>query len=344
MNNKIFPIILMAASTALSSGVNAGESKFYGRLDLAVTHSDTGVVTQNGKSGTVLENNLSRVGFTGSEYIKKDVQMIYRIEVQVNSMTDDDKVFKPRNTYLGVKSNLGTFLVGRNDTVFRTSSGRAETFGLTNAGYSSMIAGQFRKADGLTYYSPELYDLFSLNFTYLMEDNYQGEQESQHAASVTFGDKSLKADSYYAAVSYNTVNGVDAYRGVVHKKWGDLKLAGLYQNTKSQVNSKKEGDSYVFGVVYNLDGINLKLEYTKDKAGFGKYFKNRVKTNDGAYDNTTGVDIDSLTLGADYRLSKSTRIATHYSMYSGEYSLNNNGSMISLDDENVATVSLRYDF
>lgn len=343
MNKKTLTATAISALVLSSFSTFAAESNFYGRLDIALTHSDNGTTTQNKKSGSVLENNFSRLGVAGSEQIKSNIELLYRVEVQVNSATDDDDVFKPRNTYLGIKSTLGTVLVGRNDTVMKTSKGTAEAFALTNAAYNRMIAGQVRKADGITYYSPKVADIFTLNATYLMDDNYEGVKEQQYAFSIIMGDKKLKKSPYYLAAVYNTIAGVDAYRGVAQVKFGDVKLSGLYQNTKSQSFSDKQGDSFFVSAIYNVSGVSLKAEYGKDKAGFGKYLKNSI-SDSTHYAQATDVDIDSFTVGADYRLSKSTKVYAHYAMYSGEYQIANSGSIIELEDDNVVSVSVRYDF
>lgn len=354
MKKSLLSLSVIALLSANSYSALADSPQFYGRLEMAVTNSDNGATTQNGKSGTVLENNFSRLGVHGSETIANDIELLYRVEVQVNSATNEgnDDVFKARNTYLGLKANLGTVLVGRNDTVMKTSKGTAEAFALTNAAYNRMIAGQDRKADGITYYSPKIADLITFNATYLLDDNYaeyddNGERsdydEQQYAVSIIAGDKKLKKQPYYLAAAYNTIGGVDAYRGVAQVKFGNLKLGGLFQNTESQEYSYKEGNSYFLSAVYNLNGVNLKAEIGKDEAGFGKYFKNSAMSSSD-YKQATDVDINSLVIGADYRLSKSTMVFAHYAKYEGEYRVENAGPVIDLEEDNIFSVGVRYDF
>ncbi|QBF84172.1 porin [Shewanella maritima] len=357
MNKSInrVAIAVIGALSAFSGAAMADSPQIYGRMEIAVTNSDNGFTTQNGKSGTILENNFSRLGVKGSEKISDGLEVLYRMEFQVNSahLEGDSKVFKPRNTYVGLKSDAGTVLIGRNDTVMKTSKGTAEAFALTNAAYNRMIAGQDRKADGITYYSPKIADLITINATYLMDDNYAeyddngartDVNEKQYAVSLVGGDKKLKKQPYYFAAAYNTIGGVDAYRGVAQYKIGQLKLGGLFQNTKSQTVETKEGNSYFFSAVYNLNGVNLKAEIGKDEAGFGKYFKNNTATTSTQYNNATDVDINSLVIGADYRIAKSTMIFGHYAQYDGEYRDTNTGNMIELKDDKIFTVGVRYDF
>ncbi|WP_153915837.1 porin [Shewanella sp. TC10] len=342
----------VASVIALTSfGAAAEGPNFYGRLDLAVTNSDLGVTTQEGKEGTVFENNFSNLGVKGSEKISDAVEVLYQMEFQVENTSSSSDVFKARNTYLGLKTNFGTVLVGRNDTVFKQAEGGVDVFGNTNADIDRLVAGQTRSADGIWYYSPKIADLITLNATYLMEDNYTDADdnesyEDQYALSATIGDKKLKAQNYYVAAAYNTIGGIDAYRGVAQVKFGDFKVGGLYQSTESQTTDQ-EGDSYFLNVVYNLNGVNLKAEYGVDEGGFGRYLsKQRPVNDDGDFIDgavITNADITQITIGADYRISKSTLVYGHYAMYEGDYQMDG-GPTIDLEDDNVFTVGMRYDF
>ena len=343
MKKTLISASVASVLTLASFGALAEGPSFYGRLDLSVTNSDTGATTQNGKEGTVLENNFSHIGVKGSESLTSNIDVIYQMEFQVENTTNSGETFKARNTFLGLKSQVGTVLVGRNDTVFKQSEGGVDVFGNTNADIDRLVGGQTRSGDGIWYYSPKIADLVTLNATYLMEDNYTNDAnktsyEDQYALSATIGDKKLKAQNYYVAGAYNTIGGIDAYRGVAQVKLGDFKVGGLYQNTESQT-TKQEGNSYFLNVVYNLGGVNLKAEYGKDEAGFGKYFKNL--TGD-FQDEMSDVNVQSITVGADYKISKSTMVYGHYAMYEGDYKLS--GAKINLEDDNIFTVGVRYNF
>ncbi|WOT05953.1 porin [Shewanella youngdeokensis] len=343
MNKTILSAAIVSVVSLSSFSVFADGPQIYGRLDLSITHSDNGTTTQNSKSGTVIENNFSRIGVKGSDHLSDDIELLYKIEVQVNGATDSDDVFLPRNTYLGLKSKMGTVLFGRNDTVFKTSKGNAEAFAVTNAGYNRMIGIPVRRADGITYYSPKIAGLFNVHTTYLMGDNYEDTEEEQYAVNIFVGDKKLKKSAYFLSAAYNTIAGYDAYRAVAQVKFYDFKLAGLFQNTTSQSYSNKTGDSYFISAIYNVNGVNLKAEYGKDKAGFGKYFKNSALSSTD-YSEATDVNIDSLVVGADYKLSKSTTVYAHFATYSGSYRVANSGPVIELEDDNITSVSLRYNF
>lgn len=347
----------VASVMALASfGALAEGPQFYGRLDLSVTNTDVGTTVQSGtkgintsnfadenNSGTYIENNFSWLGVKGTENITSGIDIVYQMEFQVENTSGSGDTFKPRNTYLGIKSSAGTVLVGRNDTVFKQSEGGVDLFGNTNADIDRLVAAQTRSADGIWYYSPVIADLVTLNATYLMEDN--NGDDSQYALSVTLGDKGLKKHSFYLAGAYNKgISNVDAYRAVAQVKLGEFKVGGLFQNTEV-VDSDNDNNTYFVNVAYNLNGVNLKAEYGYDESGLGKYYTNVVKyVEDGAAKKLSGSDIEvtNITLGADYRVAKSTLLFAHYAMYEGSHVTA--GQRVDLQDDNVFTVGVRYDF
>ncbi len=344
---SVASVLTLASFGALADGPN-----FYGRLDLAITDSDTGVNTQDKKDGTVIENNFSHLGVKGSETIANGYDIIYQMEFQVENTSSNSDVFKARNTFLGLKTNAGTVLVGRNDTVFKQSEGGVDLFNSVNADIDRLIDGQTRSADGIWYYSPKIADLVTINATYLVDDN-QAEvvvdgktyDDAKYALSVTLGDKKLKAQNYYVAAAYNSaISNIDAYRVVGQVKLGDFKFGGLFQNSESIVDGSEDGNTYFINAAYNLNGVNLKVQYGYDEAGFGRYFGNAPVEGDGVAnkDNAVDIEVTNITVGADYRISKSTMVYGHYAMFEGEYSVS--GMKFDLEDDNIFTVGVRYDF
>ncbi|MGI2137320.1 porin [Shewanella baltica] len=353
---KTFISASVASVLALASfGALAEGPSFYGRLELALTHTDTGATLQAGtngldanyadenNAGTYLENNFSLLGVKGSEKIADGFDVIYQMEFQVENTsetTTSGNPIKARNTYLGLKTNAGTVLVGRNDTVFKQAEGGVDIFGNTNADIDRLVTAQQRSADGVWYYSPKIANLVTLNATYLFDDNNDTvakTSESLYAVSATLGDSKFKEQNYYVAVAYNKgISGVDAYRGVAQVKLGQFKVGGLFQQSENVVNSDIDGNTYFVNVSYDLNGVNLKAEYGADDAGFGKYYKALGKA--GADD----INVQNFNVGADYRLSKSTMVYGQYAMYKGDYK--DAGAKFDLQDDNVFSVGVRYDF
>ncbi|MCH1929396.1 porin [Shewanella sp. A25] len=344
---KTFISASVASVLALASfGALADGPSFYGRLELAVTATDTGATLQSGtngvdlgESGTYLENNFSNVGVKGTEKLADGYDVVYQMEFQVENTSGTGDVFKARNTYLGLKTNAGTVLVGRNDTVFKQAEGGVDIFGNTNADIDRLVSAQTRSADGVWYFSPRIANLVTLNATFLFDDNDTTAKttESLYALSATLGDSKFKEQNYYVAVAYNKgIDAVDAFRTVGQVKFGNFKIGGLYQNSESVLDSSVDGNTYFVNVAYDMNGVNLKAEYGFDDAGFGKYYKTLGMA--GADD----ISVNNFNLGVDYRLSKSTMVYGQYAMYTGDYK--DAGAKIELKDDNVFSVGVRYDF
>ncbi|MBW3530376.1 porin [Shewanella sp. NKUCC06_TVS] len=357
---KTFISASVASVLALASfGALAEGPSFYGRLELALTHTDTGATLQSGtngleanyadenNAGTYLENNFSLLGVKGSEKIADGFEAIYQMEFQVENTSGAGDVFKARNTFLGLKTNAGTVLVGRNDTVFKQAEGAVDIFGNTNADIDRLVTAQTRSADGVWYYSPKIAGLVTLNANYQFDDNNDqlidgkpapATNESLYALSATLGDSKFKEQNYYAAVAYNKgIAGVDAYRLVGQAKFGQFKVGGLFQNSEDIVNNDIEGNTYFVNVSYDLNGVNLKAEYGIDEAGLGGAY-----TKLGGVKGADDINFQNFNIGADYRLAKSTMIYGQYAMYRGDFTVAN--AKTDLQDDNVFSVGVRYDF
>lgn len=357
---KTFISASVASVLALASfGALAEGPSFYGRLELALTHTDTGATLQSGtngleanyadenNAGTYLENNFSLLGVKGSEKIADGFDVIYQMEFQVENTSGAGDVFKARNTFLGLKTNAGTVLVGRNDTVFKQAEGAVDIFGNTNADIDRLVTAQTRSADGVWYYSPKIAGLVTLNANYQFDDNNDqlidgkpapATNESLYALSATLGDSKFKEQNYYAAVAYNKgIAGVDAYRLVGQAKFGQFKVGGLFQNSEDIVNNDIEGNTYFVNVSYDLNGVNLKAEYGIDEAGLGGAY-----TKLGGVKGADDINFQNFNIGADYRVAKSTMIYGQYAMYRGDFTVAN--AKTDLQDDNVFSVGVRYDF
>ncbi|MCL1124572.1 porin [Shewanella surugensis] len=350
--SKLTLLVPMASIVCLLSSTSyADDITFFGEMNNSIVNSNTAYGTRNDKSGTSIEN-WAAIGIKGSEGITNDVSIIYKMSFQVyNASTDGSSTpIEAYNTYLGLGSNqFGTVLVGRNNTVFKSSEGNIDLFNGSNADINNLVAGQTRSADGIWYYSPKLADLITLNATYLMAANQSTDNtvdiNSQYALSATLGDKHFNDQKYYLSASYNNgISSVNAYRGVSQFKLGQFTVGGLYQYTKSLTitESDMKGYSYFLNLMYSFDNINLKAEYGSDNSGLGYYFKNATGGSGTDRSTFSNVKMSQITLGADYILSNSTTLYTHYSLYKGSYNLSN--TQVSLSNDNIMTVGVDYHF
>lgn len=244
----MYKALIALALLAPGSAVLAADADFYGRINLSVTDSDLGVAAQNGKAGTVLENNSSRIGVKGSEAIGEGLEVFYKLEFGVDNFDNSGKTFKPRNTYIGVKTDFGAVSFGRNDSVFKTAEGTVDAFNGLNSDINQLLPGQDRFGDSVTFNSPKLGKLVTLNGTYLVSDNYDS-SNAAYAISATLGDAKLKKQDWYLAFAYNDgLKSIESSRVVGQIKLGDLMLGGLYQQSEHQSKSNLDGNSYYANV------------------------------------------------------------------------------------------------
>ncbi|ABM01442.1 porin [Shewanella amazonensis] len=338
----MYKALIALALLAPGSAVLAADADFYGRINLSVTDSDLGVAAQNGKAGTVLENNSSRIGVKGSEAIGEGLEVFYKLEFGVDNFDNSGKTFKPRNTYIGVKTDFGAVSFGRNDSVFKTAEGTVDAFNGLNSDINQLLPGQDRFGDSVTFNSPKLGKLVTLNGTYLVSDNYDS-SNAAYAISATLGDAKLKKQDWYLAFAYNDgLKSIESSRVVGQIKLGDLMLGGLYQQSEHQSKSNLDGNSYYANVTYSIGKTDLKLVYGHDDAGLGKYVSNFIKSQtSGSTSQVADVDLNQLSVGVNHKLAKSTQIYGHYTRYDGDLLLD--GVNVSLDDD-LITLGIRYDF
>ncbi|MCL1124574.1 porin [Shewanella surugensis] len=341
------PILAMISYTAYAEGPTV-----YGNMDVAIASANTPYGTRSEKTGTSLEN-WSTLGIKGSEQLSRSLKILYKMSFQVlNATTDGSSTpLSPYNTYLGLQSLYGTVLIGRNDTVFKFSEGGVDLFNGSNADIDRLVAGQTRSADAIWYYSPKLANLLTLNATYLMAANQNvnttADIGSQYALTAIIGDKNLNDQNFYLASSYNAgIASIDAYRQVAQVKLGKFTLGGLYQQTQSLKTTEKnmKGYTYFVNLKYDLNGVNLKAEYGADTSGLGGYFTNATGGTSTLIDRSeySNINMTQITVGADYLLSESTRLYSHYIMYQGHYK--NSAVVTSLQNDNIFTVGVDYTF
>ncbi|MCL1141202.1 porin [Shewanella gaetbuli] len=351
MKKNLITSALLSCAALTSFSALATGPQFYGRADLALTNSNEGIATQNQKDGLVIENNFSWLGVKGSEKISDAVEVLYQMEFGVSNFDNSGSTFAARNSFIGIKTAAGTALVGRNDTVFKSAEGGFDLFGNTNSDIDILVAGQNREADGFTYYSPKIADVMTLNGTYLIDDNHVDSKgnkisaDSMYAVSATFGDKAFKSHNFYAAAAYQDgISNIEAYRGVIQGKIGNVIIGGLYQHSESKDAdlAHLKGDSYIINAAYVMDNLKLKASFGSDNSGLGKYVSRYVGQDDSATMQTVSdVDLQQFSVGADYRLSKNTLVYGHYTKYDGDMLVDTIKADLSDD---IVTVGVRLDF
>jgi len=295
--------------SALPASTYATDVSIYGRASLSVQSSDAG-----DGSFTEVKSNASRIGFKGGHELSEGLNIIYKAEFQVDLDGDSEKgkSITDRSQYIGLKGNFGEILIGNNDTMLKQSQGKVDIFSDLNGDLKHLWKGDNRMSDTISYKSPK-FSGFQIGVTYVAEDSSEGDSASSIA--VFYGDKKLKKSKVYAALAVDSdVKGYDTSRASVQGKFSGITLGAIFQ-TQKKLSTGTELDGMLFSAKYALDKIIIKGQF-------------QTAEEDG------GDDKSSFTLGADYKMAKSTKIYTFFTSL----------DMDSDVDQSYLGVGLEYNF
>jgi predicted porin len=284
--------LLLAVLGALSANAQA-DVNVYGKANVSVQSSDEGA-----GSATEIKSNSSRFGFKGSEKLDSGLEVIYKLEFQVDvsdadSKGDSDNI-TARSQYVGLKGGFGEVVIGRNDTAFKLSQGKIDQFNDLEADVKNLFKGENRVGNTVSYKSAS-FNGFKVLATFIAEDKTDG--ENGYSGAITYGDSALKKSKYYVAVAGDSeVKGYDALRVTGQFKATDaLKLGAMYQK-QEKVDGTGTADGFLLNAAY----------------GFGKNtFKVQYQTID--FDAAESKDVDGFSVGIDHKLNKSTKLYGFYS-------------------------------
>ncbi|MCE9791541.1 porin [Shewanella indica] len=342
---KKLPLAITALA-AFSGAVSAAPT-LYGRLDYSVTHSDSGSATHKAKSGTVLENNFTRLGVRGQNDLGSDWQVFYQIELGVNAAAQDagDKPVSARSTFLGLRhQEWGSLAAGRMEPVFKMTKGFVDVFDNYSMKHDRLMAGDKRWGDSLEYRTPN-WRGWQLGVSYLLEDNHFDTDDARRdngnfQLALSWGDKRLKQGDLYLAAAYSDgVEDIKAWRLVGHWKLQQLKLGTLIQHSELVNPAKpqwqaREGTGFFVSASYQLDKLMLKAQYGRDDSGTG-LIATRIYEALGQAAQTVP-EVSQWGIGAEYQLSKSTRVHTEIGQFDAKG--------YSDFDDTITSIGLRYDF
>ncbi|GAA0854648.1 porin [Aliiglaciecola litoralis] len=277
----ISKLSLSLLAISVSAASFADPITVYGKANISAQAADEGA-----GSFTEIKSNASRFGVKGDLKLDNDMEVLYTFEWQVDLADESgsDNI-KARNQYVGLKGSFGTVLLGRNDTVLKQSQGKIDQFSDYEADIKGLWKGENRMGDSVTYISPTA-NGFSLGLTYVAEDDVAG--DDSQSISLTYGDKALKKDKWFASVAADfDMKGYDSQRFSVQGKFDQLTLGAILHRQESvETGSSKNG--VMMSAAYTIGKLVLKGQYQ------------------------TLEDDNSATIGADYKLGKSTKAFIWY--------------------------------
>ena len=280
-------LVALAVMGVLAAPAAMADVTVYGGAQLSVNMDSVDAANAGDEtSATSVTSNSSRIGLKGTEELKNGMTLSYKIERQISwdNNEDDGQIQKARDTYVAVKGDFGTVVVGRHSTPYKKAT--KDIFSNTRGDYNSImglavkkngVGHNLRVDNVIAYISPELSGL-SVFAAYVPDagDDSVDNTVDLEAFSVA---ANYKRGPLKAALAYEVVNnavvvgttGTDddaAVKASVTYKVADATSLGLVWESidagTDASNKELTQDNVYLSVVHGLsDATKLKFAYAQ---------------------------------------------------------------------------------
>lgn len=308
MKLKALPLIISGVAAFASTQAIAAPT-VYGKANVSINHDEA----KDAESGTSLNSNASRLGFKGSEKVSDNLKAIYKFEYETfvdDGEKADKQTFAQRNIYVGLQGDFGTVAAGRHDTPLKKAQGKVDQFGdLPLGDIKTVISGENRVSNTVWYAAPKMGAIGAVAAVVLNKEGFNEKGKNNSAANTGVSAMvNFKQDGLYLALGLDQqVKGNDTVRLVGQFNAGDFGVGGIYQTAEPSADgSIQEETGLILSGYFKMDKTKLKLQY-----GMGEVDNNK---------NVKDVNVTKslITLGADHKLSKRTKVYGYYSMMDKE--------------------------
>ena len=322
--NKLLLSAAIASTMGLASqGFAAGpiDGTIYGKINVSVVNSDDGTSDEWN-----LNSNASRLGVKGKTEIADGLYAVYKAEFEMFvddgskdsskskcvavlddagdatgdevCLTDSDKsTFSQRNIMGGIRGSFGTVWAGKHDSPTKLAQNKIDLFNDLEGDIKNTFEGENRVSNIVAYTSPTI-NGFSSTVAMMPGEGADVDGDGQDDTGLTDGisySVSYSMDNLYIAVAGDQdVDSQDLMRIVAQYKMDALKLGVMYQQNENNLGTKDESGFFV-SAAYQLD------KKTTLKAQYGSI-----------EDDVDGDEEETLSLGADYKLAKGTKVYVFY--------------------------------
>ena len=256
----LFLLIILLLTFSVQS-----DTTVYGKLFITLE-------SQEINTGTELntENNESRLGIKGNIELKRELEVVYQAEYEVDPVdgTADESngsTFKQRNTFVGIKGSLGTLFLGTHDTAFKESQDKIDLFNDLTNDIKNILEGENRLSKLVGLKTPVFGKNFSATFNVIKEKDGLDDASS---FSLRY-----KTRNIYAALALDSkVEGYDSYRVSFQIPLNKAQLGLMFQTSK-EVNTGNKEEGYVVSLsrkITNKGTIKLQLTESDIKLVSGK--------------------------------------------------------------------------
>ena len=287
-------LILALCFTSFSFAEGPIGGKVYGKANLSLVDQDSGDT-----SGWNLNSNASRLGIKGESKISEELAVVYQVEYEVCIDSGDCKgqTFKQRNTFLGLKGNFGMVSAGKHDTPTKLAAKKVDLFNDLEGDIKNAFEGENRVSNVVAYTSPKM-NGFSATLAMIPAEGEDVDQDGQDDTGLkdglSYSINYTKDNLYLAIAGDQDIDEQDLVRMIAQYQIDALTLGFLYQQNQDNLGAKEES-GYFFSAAYSLNpDITLKAQYGEIE------------------DDIDGDKEQTLSLGADYKLSKNTKTFIFY--------------------------------
>ena len=295
--NKLLLSAAIASTMGLASqGYAAGpiDGTIYGKINVSVVNSDNGASDEWN-----LNSNASRLGVKGKTEIADGLYAVYKAEFEMCVDDGDCKgqTFTQRNIMGGVRGSFGTVWAGKHDSPTKLAQNKIDLFNDLEGDIKNTFEGENRVSNIVAYTSPTI-NGFSSTVAMMPGEGADVDGDGQDDTGLTDGisySVSYSMDNLYIAIAGDQdVDSQDLMRIVAQYKMDALKLGVMYQQNEDNLGTKDESGFFV-SAAYQLD------KKTTLKAQYGSI-----------EDDVDGDEEETLSLGADYKLAKGTKVYVFY--------------------------------
>lgn len=315
--NKLFLSAAIASTLGFASqGFATGpiDGDIYGKINVSIVNAD------NGTDDTYkLNSNASRLGVKGKTEIADGLYAVYKAEFEMCVDDGDCKgqTFTQRNIMGGIKGSFGTVWAGKHDTPTKLAQNKIDLFNDLEGDIKSTFEGENRVSNIVAYTSPTM-NGFSTTVAMIPGEGADVDGDGKDDTGLTDGmsySVSYTMDNLYVAIAGDQdVDSQDLIRLVAQYKMDALKVGVMYQQNEDNLGTKDESGFFV-SAAYQLD------EKTTLKAQYGSI-----------EDDADGDEEETLSLGGDYKLAKSTKVYVFYT--------DNTDSSVGKEDKEESTFGL----
>ncbi|RYZ97704.1 MAG: porin [Moraxellaceae bacterium] len=329
---------LIALSCLVPVGAMADAPTVYGRVNLSAqqnsleklefdTAANPNKVTTTEITSTTLENNVSRIGFKGSEkFADLGIEGFYLAEyaVYADDGVDgtDNSSIRQRNIYFGIKGDFGVATAGFFDTPLKSIQNKVDLFNDMQGDINNYITvNDYRRRNSVMYTTPKMQGFTGYVDLILSEGN-QKEQDAinkekgrDNAASLAL---TFDHGGFYGAIGFDKNVAVVESTKNLNDESQVVRVVGQYTIGAWQLGALFDHhDATTYTAAKDVNSVDY-LKSTDNKGNgwilssqytLGKW---ALKAQFGQSDILRSAEIDRdanvWSLGADYKLSKATRV------------------------------------